>query len=129
MVCQPPVCKNQEGSPPLAGDQRLPAQSQGPPGDQCLGALDADLLSYTARFPITTWQTYMSGTLPPPVPPLSPQDPVRQMPLGLPVWGNRGSEWVSQATGDQQGSGAHLGISSPEPALSPTGLGAWAPDG
>ena len=125
MVFQPPVCKNQQGSPPLAGDQRLPAQSQCPP-DQCLCTLDADLLSDTARFPVTTWQTYVSGTSPPPVPPPSPQDPVRQVPLGLPVWGSTGSEWASQASGDQQGSCVHLGISSPKPSLSPTGLGSWA---
>ena len=32
--------------------------------------------------------------------------------------------WV--AAGDQQGSSAHLGISSHKPSLSPTGPGSWA---
>ena len=35
--------------------------------------------------------------------------------------------WV--AAGDQQGSSAHLGISSHKPSLSPTGPSAWTPDG
>ena len=43
--------------------------------------------------------------------------------------GKQRLKWVSQATRGQQGSSAQLGISSPEPSLSPTGPGVWAPDG
>ena len=66
----------------------------------------------------------MSGTSPPPVPPPSPQGRVRQVPLGLPVWGSRGSEWVSQATGDQQAAVPTLASPHLSPPSHPLG---WAP--
>ena len=49
--------------------------------------------------------------------------------LGLPMWGSRVLDWVSQAAGGQKCCGARRGISSPEPSLSPTGPSARVPDG